>query len=131
MDQITHNVRHQNWFGIIKACQERPEGVTARKWLEDNQINEKSYYYWLRKFRKEAYDLMEADTQSACATAAPSQVSFADVSERMMSSGLYNDPCPAAVIQTSGCRIEISNDISQSVDKAAIQKLLLDSCFSF
>lgn len=112
MDQITHNVRHQNWFSIIKACQERPEGVTARKWLEDNEINEKSYYYWLRKFRKQAYELMEQEALSPCAQTS-TQVSFAAVPEQVMSAALSNSPCPAAVIQTNGCRIEISNGISE------------------
>lgn len=56
MDSLTHNVRHANWLNIINQCQERPANVTVRQWLKDNDINEKSYYYWLRKFRKESYD---------------------------------------------------------------------------
>ena len=49
MDQLTHNVRRANWLNIIKQCQERPANVTVRQWLKDNDIKEKSYYYWLRK----------------------------------------------------------------------------------
>lgn len=44
---------------IINQCQERPANVTVRQWLKDNDINEKSCYYWLRKFRKESYDQMQ------------------------------------------------------------------------
>ena len=47
MDQLTHNVRRANWLNIIKQCQERPANVTVRQWLKDNDIKEKSYYYWL------------------------------------------------------------------------------------
>lgn len=72
MDQLTHNVRRANWLNIIKQCQERPANVTVRQWLKDNDIKEKSYYYWLRKFRKESYDQM----QLPAATEEPAEVSL-------------------------------------------------------
>lgn len=31
--------------------------MSVRQWLAENDIKEKAYYYWLRKFRKEAYGL--------------------------------------------------------------------------
>ena len=49
MDQLTHNVRRSNWINIIRQCQDRPAGTTAKQWLAENDISEKSYYYWLRK----------------------------------------------------------------------------------
>lgn len=60
MDQITHDVRRANWLSIIKQCQNRPEGMTAKQWMADNGIRSKSYYYWLRKFRKESYESMQS-----------------------------------------------------------------------
>ena len=59
MDKCTHDVRRANWLNIINQCQERPANVTVHQWLKDNDIKEKSYYYWLRKFRKESYDQMQ------------------------------------------------------------------------
>ena len=59
MDQTTHNVRRANWLAIITQCQERPEGISVKQWLSDNGVKEKAYYYWLRKFRKEAYEQMQ------------------------------------------------------------------------
>lgn len=66
MDQSTHDIRRTNWLNIVNQCQERPANVSVRQWLADNGIKEKAYYYWLRKFRKEAYDQMQisAVTQS-------------------------------------------------------------------
>ena len=55
MEYSTHNVRRANWLNIVNQCQERPLDVLARQWLADNSIKEKAYYYWLCKFRKEAY----------------------------------------------------------------------------
>lgn len=59
MDQITHDVRRSNWLNTIKQCQNRPEGMTAKQWISDNGISSKSYYYWLRNFRKESYELTQ------------------------------------------------------------------------
>ncbi len=58
MDQITHTVRDSRWKDIIRQCQNRPAGMSAKQWMAENQISEKSYYYWQRKFRKEAFGQM-------------------------------------------------------------------------
>ena len=55
MDQLTHTVRRSNWINIIRQCQDRPAGTTAKQWLAENDISEKSYYYWLRKIRRDEY----------------------------------------------------------------------------
>ena len=52
MDQLTYTVCRSNWINIIRQCQDRPAGTTAKQWLAENDISEKSYYYWLRKIRR-------------------------------------------------------------------------------
>lgn len=59
MDQITHNGCRANWLTIITQCQKSAEGISVKQWLSDNGVKEKAYYYWLRKFRKEAYEQMQ------------------------------------------------------------------------
>lgn len=76
MDQITHDVRSSQWLEIITQCQNRPEGTTAKQWMADNGISEKSYYYWLRKFRKQAYSQM---TETSTALSSGKEISFAEV----------------------------------------------------
>ena len=56
MDQITTEERMADWVSIIKQCQNRPEGQTAKQWLEENGISSKKYYYWLRKIRNPVYN---------------------------------------------------------------------------
>lgn len=53
MDNTTHQVRLAQWIEIVEACNRRPEGMTAKQWLNDNNISEKTYYYWQRRVRKE------------------------------------------------------------------------------
>lgn len=61
MDRITHQVRLANWAKIIEQCNNRPTGTSAKQWLSDNGISDKSYYYWLRKIRQEAYASKEKE----------------------------------------------------------------------
>ena len=42
MDQSTHDVRMTNWLNIISQCQNRPAGISAKQWLAENDVNEKS-----------------------------------------------------------------------------------------
>ena len=53
MDACTHEVRLNQWKLIIEQCQSRPDGQTARQWMAENGVQEKTYYYWLRRVRKE------------------------------------------------------------------------------
>ena len=71
MDQSTHDVRRANWLNIVTQCQTRPSGTSVKQWLAKNDIKEKAYYYWLRKFRKEAYNQMQLS-----ATATTTEVVF-------------------------------------------------------
>ena len=115
MDQLTHNVRRANWLNIIKQCQERPANVTVRQWLKDNDIKEKSYYYWLRKFRKESYDQM----QLLAVTEEPAEISFvefaAPTSEKVVSTQDSLNSTTTAVIRHGAITLEISNAISEEV----------------
>ena len=54
MDQCSNIVKRNQWASIISACQSRPKGVSKREWLDHNGIPFKTYYYWFRKFQKEA-----------------------------------------------------------------------------
>ncbi|MDR1550191.1 MAG: IS66 family insertion sequence element accessory protein TnpB, partial [Hungatella sp.] len=56
MDTITHEVRESHWKSVIEQCQQRPEGISGRSWMQENGISEKSYNYWLRKMRQKAYE---------------------------------------------------------------------------
>lgn len=54
MDKNVQDVRRAGWFDIVTACQARPDGISAKRWLAENGIKEKAYYYWQSKFRREA-----------------------------------------------------------------------------
>lgn len=85
--------------------------VTAKQWLAENGIKEKAYYYWLRKFRREAGEQMELPTMTA-----PTELAYAEISipvpapaKRVECNGVV------AVIHAGSITLEVSNDISESL----------------
>ena len=126
MDQCTHDVRSARWKQILLECQQRPAGTSVRQWLKENHILEQSYYYWQRKFRKEAYDQME----NSCLPSVPdttNAVSFVEISapahqEAPMECNLETIK-PAAVIKTATISIAISNDISEQLLLKILQEV--------
>lgn len=79
------------------------------------QFEYKSYYYWLRKFRKESYDQM----QLPAATEEPAEISFvefaAPTSEKVVSTQDSLNSTTTAVIRHGAITLEISNAISEEV----------------
>ncbi len=54
MDQVTlakNQIRADRWRMLIQTCQQ--SGQTVVNWCEENNINIKTYYYWLRRLRKQ------------------------------------------------------------------------------
>ena len=105
MDKTTHEVRLANWKPIIEQCLGRPEGQTVKEWLSQNNINEKQYYYWLRRIRQESYKSAQL-VQQPPAMGSHSEIAFAEI--RMNESPFEQIPKPAVVIRTANALIHIS-----------------------
>ena len=50
--QIRNEYRKQQWTQIIRECQ--GSGLSNKEYCRQQGISEKTYYYWLRKLRREA-----------------------------------------------------------------------------
>ena len=116
MDRITHQVRLANWTKIIEQCNNRPAGTTAKQWLSDNGISDKSYYYWLRKLRQEAY----ANAEKEFPAVRPSReqqpaVTFAEIPLPNQPNAMTDTFRADAVIHTRTMVIGISNTISDTL----------------
>ena len=125
MDQSTHDVRRANWLNIINQCQSRPSDMSVKEWLAKNDVKEKAYYYWLRKFRKEAYNQMQLP-----ATATKTEVAFAEVTMPALVAGANvttgndSDTSTVAVIKCNGLTIELSNNISEELLSRLLQEVV-------
>ncbi|MCD8019521.1 MAG: IS66 family insertion sequence element accessory protein TnpB [Clostridiales bacterium] len=137
MDKITHEIRLNHWMQIVEQCQARPEGQSAKQWLTDNGICSKTYYYWLRKIRRLAYEqsasnsiIQPAGTGNAVATVASEPevpVSFAEIPFRIgnESSDSHNN-CfqPTAVVKTGKASIAFSNEAVPELMASVIREVL-------
>ena len=124
MDQLTHTVRRSNWINIIRQCQDRPAGTTAKQWLAQNGISEKSYYYWLRKIRREV-----CEQEGLPDATSPSEISFVEIPVR---TALDTAPVPTvpaamtpvAVIRSGRLTLELGNDVSEPLLRRLLQEVL-------
>ena len=48
---VRNEYREQQWALVIKECAD--SGLTNKEYCRQHGISEKSYYYWLRKLRKQ------------------------------------------------------------------------------
>jgi putative transposase len=115
MDQISHAVRSSRWKDIILQCQSRPAGMSAKQWMTENQVSEKSYYYWQRRFRTEAFKQVDHSSLLPVSQGA-SDISFAEIripeTKKSVSDTIPETIRPAAVIKTATMTIALSNDIT-------------------
>lgn len=117
MDKCTHEVRKQYWKNIISQCLQRPEGMTAKQWLDENNICEQTYYHWLKKIRQETYELATTSANTACVKTMHSEVTFAEVplpAINSVSPG-KNGFRPDITIQTGSVLIGVSNTVSDAL----------------
>ena len=100
MDQLTTDIRKQSWMNIISEC--NSSSLSKREWLEQNNVNSKSFYYWQNKLRR------EAALKSGFAEITVKPQSFIKPDEK------------AAVIEAYGMHIEIMNTATEGF----LQKLI-------
>jgi len=94
MDKITHEMRIMQWTPIIREC--RGSGMPVKAWCNQNNVNEKQFYYWQRRIREELFDTLKK-------TEVPSQPNFVQL------------PAPADSIRHSSFKADIILHIENSV----------------
>ena len=116
MDQSTHEIRRDYWFDIVTRCSQRPDGCTVRQWLAESGIKEKAYYYWLRKFRKEALTELKPELP---VVSKQESITFAEIP--VGTTGLKEPATeefsfkPDVVIRIKDVTLTVSNTISVSL----------------
>lgn len=127
MDQITHTVRHSMWKDVMLQCQNRPARMSAKQWMKENQISEKSYYYWQRKFRNELSNQQDSSSTALQLSQECTDVSFAEMpvpKGKLTRKEENNEMMQAsAVIKTETLTIEVSNDISEILLSRILQEV--------
>lgn len=114
MDKITHKVRREQWTNIVNEC--LASGMNKTAWCREHGISDKSFFYWQRRLREDAYvSTLEPPSLSAVKTVdapeAPSidfvQLKFPE--QPAVSSVAFR---PDIIIRKDSFSLEISNTAS-------------------
>lgn len=124
MDKNTHEIRLSHWKQIIEQCQKRPAGIPANQWLAENEISEKSYYYWLRKVRNEVYSQLNDKNSALPVIQENKGITFTEMPWNHKSEeDLAYSFQPTAVIKTSNATVAVSNTISDKLLAVILQEV--------
>lgn len=120
MDKIANvksQLRLQQWAQIISDCQ--ASDMTVIAWCEANNINIKSYYYWLRKVRNHTLEQMPELTENLPVPMEDDSVTFKKLD--------VQTPAPATaaavIIRLPNATVEVSEGTSQQTVQAVLMAL--------
>ena len=115
MDKITHKIRCEQWTNIIKEC--LASGMPKTTWCREHGISDKSFFYWQRILREEAYltTLEKPLAPAVKEISVPATTDFVEIKVNDQT----NDPevlfQPDVVIRKGSVSIEISNTASEEL----------------
>ena len=61
--KIASELRLSQWAGILRERKE--SGLSVQRWCLENDVQEKTYYYWQRKLRENVCDKLTQETGTA------------------------------------------------------------------
>ncbi|EHJ02127.1 hypothetical protein CDLVIII_5657 [Clostridium sp. DL-VIII] len=106
MDKTTHEMRLMHWTSIISECRSSGKGV--RSWCNENNINEKQFYYWQRRVRGQVFKTLK-NTESQ------KQINFVQLPVPIESSITTPSFKSDIVIHVGNNVLEISNTVSENL----------------
>ena len=117
MDKITHKVRCEQWTNIIKEC--LASGMPKTTWCREHGISEKSFFYWQRILREEAYltTLENTLTPVVKENTAPTTTDFIEIKMTDHASIPASPFKPDVIIRRGSVSIEISNTAPEDLLK--------------
>jgi transposase-like protein len=120
VEKVTHEIRLQQWIGIIKEC--RSSGKTVKSWCEENGISEKSYFYWQRRAREAACQELTTYQEQQVAKAEPSESNTPVFTECRIPENHHNSGT-AATIHLNGAVVEIHPGAEASIVESILHAL--------
>lgn len=111
MDKVTHQVRRERWTAIINEC--LASGMNKTAWCRANGISDKSFFYWQKTLRQEAYIKNEvAVIPGSTVPATKPGVNFVELRTSKPTLDHGSEFHPDIVIRKGNIALEISNSAS-------------------
>lgn len=111
--KATQEYRLAQWLPIVKEC--RASGMTVRSWCQQNDVDEKRFYYWQNKLRGIASESLPVSNNH--------QTKFVPLNTPMQMPTYGNNFSPAMVIRVGHAAIELSNQVQPEL-LASVLKVL-------
>ncbi len=109
MDKITHEMRRAQWASIVHECNN--SGMPKKSWMAINNIDEKQFYYWQRRFRREAIQGLQTTlTSSSTFVELPTPIT-----------ACRQDDQPDAILRIGNCTLEIRNSLTPILLQTLVQ----------
>lgn len=112
MDKTTHQIRCERWLKIINEC--LASGMKKSEWCKANGISDKSFYYWQRILRNEAYidAVVTKQVPATVPTSVPQEVPFVELKALSFQETATSAFQPTIIIRQGSMSLEISNHAS-------------------
>lgn len=107
---VKHQLLVEKWSAIIYECQSSGQNVT--EWCEEHQISKPSYYYWLKKIRRQV--LTE---QNYSPDPILTEVKFKETPR-------FDSPVAAVRIRTAKAEIEIPDGTDPIILKQILEAVV-------
>ena len=118
MDQLTvaeHDQKIALWISRIQEC--RASGLTVDIWCKQNGVTPKSYYYWMRKIKREAFEALPDDMKTRPAVSScPGSPVFEEITS-----------CHETGVNSAAVSLHVGNavlEIHNGADYQTIENLL-------
>jgi transposase-like protein len=103
--ETTYNYRLNQWTAIIRECRSSGQSVSA--WCADHDINNKSYYYWIKRVREAACEALPALT-SGSSPIVPVNIPVSETVTDSVNQGTSSD----IILHLGTVTLELSNSAS-------------------
>ena len=104
--------RLRQWTKVIQECQ--ASNLTVKAWCKQNNINIKSYYYWLKKIRLKACQATEIQPPAIKQDIVPLQLNLQPGSSSVN---------PVVTIHLGSTSIDIAEGTSQATVETVLRAL--------
>jgi len=114
----TRRVKHEyllsKWTPIVQQC--RTSGITVKAWCQENNIDQKQFFYWQRRIREELCTSVQTQEEEQTKVFAPLQINGCN--KETSRSALFR---PDLVINIGDYRLELGNETSPELLKSVLK----------
>ncbi len=115
-------IKKEDWFSVINEC--RNSGLSDRQWCHENDIAYSTFYYHMRRLKREACELPESTrTCTIPVKQEVVQLTFDNPLDTYEPKQIESAPSCAIMLQVNNVTLHISNHASATVISNTISAL--------